>query len=143
MNLVLDTDVVVAGLRSPKGASAELLRMARHGKLVLLVSVPLFIEYESKCLAVEHLAAAGLTHEEGQAFLDALAAFAKPVSMHFTWRPQLNDPADEMVLETAINGQARALVTFNRRDYGKAPAGFGIELWLPSEALKKLKEGMQ
>jgi hypothetical protein len=42
------------------------------------------------------------------------------------------NPADEMVLETAINGQAKALVTFNQRDFGKAPAAFGFELLLQS-----------
>jgi putative PIN family toxin of toxin-antitoxin system len=137
--MVLDTDVVIAGLRSPTGASAELLRMARRGELTLLISVPLFIEYDAKCLEKEHLGAAGLTTQDVQVFLDALTVIAKPVSIHFTWRPQLTDPADEMVLETAINGQATALVTFNRRDFGKAPAAFGIELLLPSEALRRLR----
>ncbi len=139
MRLVLDTDVLIAGLRSPAGASAELLRRARHGKLHMLVSVPMFIEYEAKCLEHEHLAAAGLTRADAQAFLDALSLFAVPVDIRYLWRPQLNDPADEMVLETAVNGQADALVTFNRRDFGAAPGRFGIELLLPSEALKRLK----
>jgi predicted nucleic acid-binding protein len=53
--MVLDTDVVIAGLRSPTGASAELLRMARRGELTLLISVPLFIEYEAKWLEKKHL----------------------------------------------------------------------------------------
>jgi predicted nucleic acid-binding protein len=83
-------------------------------------------------LEKEHLDAAGLTTQDVQVFLDALTVIAEPVSIHFTWRPQLTDPADEMVLETAINGQAKALVTFNQRDFGKAPAAFGIELLLPS-----------
>ncbi|MDT0497892.1 PIN domain-containing protein [Algiphilus sp. W345] len=85
----------------------------------------------------EHLSAAGLTAADAQAFLDALAAFAQPVTIHYSWRPQLSDPADEMVLETAVNGQANALVTFNQRDFGKAPGQFGIELLLPSEALRR------
>jgi len=136
---VLDTDVVVAGMRSPAGASAELLRMARRGELTLLISVPLFLEYDAKCLEDELLVAAGLEVSDVQVFLDALIAIAKPVAMHFTWRPQLTDPADEMVLETVINGQADALVTFNRRDFAKAPEAFGIELLLPSEALRKLR----
>lgn len=97
MRLVLDTDVVIAGLGSSTGASAELLRMARRSELTLLISVPLFIEYEAKCMEEGHLAAAGLT-AKGQVFLDALTVFAKPVSIHFTWRPQLSDPVDEMVL---------------------------------------------
>lgn len=139
MKLVMDTDVVVAGLRSPTGASAELLRMARKGQVTLLVSVPLFVEYEAKCLEAEHLAAAGLSREEGVIFLDGLAAIAEPVNIHYAWRPQLSDPAEEMVLEAAVNGGARMLVTFNRRDFGNAPGQFGIELLLPSEALRRIR----
>lgn len=139
MKLVMDTDAVVAGLRSPTGASAELLRMARKGQITLLVSVPLFVEYEAKCLEAEHLAAAGLSHEDGVIFLDGLAAIAEPVNIHYSWRPQLSDPADEMVLEAAVNGGARMLVTFNRRDFADAPGRFGIELLLPSEALRRIR----
>jgi PIN domain len=51
----------------------------------------------------------------------------EPVETHFMWRPQLRDPADELVLEAAVNGQAGAIVTFNRRDFGTAPARFGAE----------------
>jgi len=137
--VVLDTDVIIAGLRSPTGASAELLRMARRGEITLLISVPMFIEYDAKCVEKEHLDAAGLTTQDVQVFLDALTVIAKPVDIHFTWRPQLTDPADEMVLETAINGRAKALITFNQRDFGKAPAAFGIDLLLPSEALRRMR----
>lgn len=139
MKLLLDTDVIVAGLRSPTGASAELLRMARRGQIMLLASVPLFVEYEAKCTEDEHLTAAGLSREEVAAFLDGLAAIVQPVSIHYAWRPQLNDPADEMVLEAAVNGGARILVTFNRRDFGDVPGRFGIDLLLPSEALGRVR----
>jgi putative PIN family toxin of toxin-antitoxin system len=139
MRYVLDTDVVTAGMRSPTGASAELLRLARHRAVTLLASVPLFLEYEATCLDPEHRRAAGLTARQVRHFLDALAVFVEPVVTHYLWRPQLRDPGDEMVLEVAVNGQADALVTFNRRDFGLAPARFGIKLWLPSEALRNLQ----
>lgn len=135
----MDTDVVIAGLRSPTGASAELLRMARRKELTMLVSVPLFVEYEAKCMEEEHLLAAGLSREEGGIFLDGLAAIAEPVTIHYSWRPQLSDPADEMVLEAAVNGGAQLLVSFNRRHFGEAPARFGIDLLLPSEALRRVR----
>jgi predicted nucleic acid-binding protein len=45
-------------------------------------------------------------------FIDAVLAMVEPVQTHFMWRPQLRDPADEMVLEAAVNGQAAAIVTF-------------------------------
>jgi predicted nucleic acid-binding protein len=73
-----------------------------------------------------------------EAFLDAVVAMAEPVKTHFLWRPQLHDPNDEMVLEAAVNGGAVALVTFNVRDYGSAPAQFGIEVLLPREAITRI-----
>jgi len=131
---VADTDVIVAAMRSPGGASAAILRAAREGKVTLLASVPLAMEYEAVCSEAEHQLAAGLNEREVEIFLDAVLAMAEPVKAHFLWRPQLRDPGDEMVLETAVNGHADALVTFNVRDFGDVPERFGIELMIPAEA---------
>jgi hypothetical protein len=62
---------------------------------------------------------------------------AEPVKTHFLWRPQLRNPGDEMVLETAVNGRADTLVTFNVRDFGTVPARFGIEVMIPRFQLCK------
>ena len=126
-------------MRSPGGASAAILRTARNGRVTLLVSVPLGMEYEAVCLELEHRLAAGLSEREVEIFLDAVLAMAEPVKTHFLWRPQLRDPGDEMVLEAAVNGRANALVTFNVRDFGIVPARFGIELMVPSEAIGRIK----
>lgn len=126
-------------MRSPAGASAALLRGARQGLLVLLLSVPLALEYEAVCMEPEHRLAAGLSKEEANIFVTAVIAMAEPVQTHFLWRPQLRDAGDEMVLETAINGRADALVTFNVRDYGTAPISFGIDVLLPREALGRIR----
>jgi putative PIN family toxin of toxin-antitoxin system len=139
VRLVLDTDVVVAAMRSPAGASAEILRLARRGKVALLVTVSLAVEYESVCIRTEHRLAAGLSEEEVGIFLDALVALAEPVETHYLWRPQLRDPGDEMVLEAAVNGRAEGLVTFNVRDFGSAPARFGIDVMLPREAIERIR----
>jgi putative PIN family toxin of toxin-antitoxin system len=138
VKVVLDTDVVVAAMRSPSGASAAILRAARQGKATLLLSVPLALEYEAVCSKAEHRLAAGLTGRQVAVYLDAVIAIATPVEPHFLWRPQLRDPNDEMVLEAAINGRADALVTFNIRDYGLAPSRFGVEALLPREAIARL-----
>ena len=71
-------------------------------------------------------------------YLDALAFLAEPVEIHYRWRPQLRDAGDEMVLESAVNGSADALVTFNRRDFENAASQFGIEVLLPAEALGRI-----
>lgn len=139
MKFVLDTDVIVAGLRSPSGASAELLRLARHGKINLALSVPLVLEYESVALRGEHLKAADLSAAQVHTVIDMLVSVAEWVRIDYRWRPQTRDPADEMVLEAAINGVADGIVTFNRRDFGSAPDKFGIGCWLPAEALERLR----
>ena len=135
---MLDTNIIVAAMRSPTGASAELLRMARRSRLTLLANVALVLEYEATCQLAEHRLAAGLDQDQVAIFLDAVVAMAEPVETHFMWRPQLRDPSDELVLEAAVNGQAAAIVTFNRRDFAVAPAKFGIDVLLPVEALRRI-----
>jgi putative PIN family toxin of toxin-antitoxin system len=139
MKFVLDTDVLVAGLRSPTGASAELLRLARHGGIKLAVTVPLLLEYEAVATRAEHLAEAKLSEADVLTVIDLLVSVAQWVRIDYRWRPQTRDPADEMVLEAAINAGADAIVTFNRRDFGAAPAKFGIDCWLPRECLERLR----
>lgn len=136
---VVDTDVVVAGMRSPHGASAALLLAAADEKVTLLASVPLAFEYEAVCMRPEHRRAAQLSRDEAQVFIDALLALVEPVEIYFLWRPQLHDPGDEMVLEAAINGQADAIVTFNRRHYTRAARQFGMKVLSPAEAVKRIR----
>jgi putative PIN family toxin of toxin-antitoxin system len=135
----LDTDVVVAALRSPAGASAAILRSIRKGHATLLLSVPLAVEYEAVCRKADHRLAAGLSGRQVDVFVDGVIAMAEPVETHFLWRPQLRDPNDEMVLEAAVNGRANALVTFNLRDFGSAPNRFGVEVLLPRGAIERIR----
>jgi putative PIN family toxin of toxin-antitoxin system len=139
MRCVLDSNVVVTGMRSPRGASAALLMAARRSRLTLVANVALALEYEAICLMAEHRMAAGLSEQQVGVFLDAVLAMVDPVETHFMWRPQLRDPADEFVLEAAVNGQAEVIVTFNQRDFGDTPAAFGIEVVSPAELLRRIK----
>jgi putative PIN family toxin of toxin-antitoxin system len=140
MRIVMDTDTIVAALRSPSGASAELLRRARHGELTLAASVSLFMEYESVCLRPEHMKAAGLDLHQVGVFLDGLARIAEPVEVHFLWRPRLRDPADELVLEAAVNASVQALLTFNLRHFARAVERFHLNVVLPGPFLRSLKK---
>lgn len=140
MRLVLDTNVVVAAVRNPRGASAAILRAVRRGRATLLLTVLLAMEYEAVCRRAEHRLAAGLDEHEMDVFLDAVIAMAEPVEIHFLWRPRLRDPGDEMVLEAAVNGRADAIVTFNVRDFGTTPSLFGVETLVPREALARIEE---
>lgn len=103
----------------------------------MLVSVPLFLEYEAVLMRADRLRRFGLGRDETDVVLDVIAARARRVRTSYLWRPQLRNPADEMVLETAVNGGADSIVTFNRRDFETAPARFGIDLLGPADLLRR------
>jgi putative PIN family toxin of toxin-antitoxin system len=139
---VLDTNVLVAALRSDRGASRQLLLSALSGEIRAIVSVPLMIEYEAALTRPHQLEASGLSIGEVDAVLDGLAAFAEPVHLWYLWRPQLADAADEMVLETAVNGRADRLVTLNLRHFKSAAAAFGILALTPPEAWMEVTQSL-
>jgi putative PIN family toxin of toxin-antitoxin system len=139
MRAVLDTNILVSGLASRRGASHALLRhvMARHLRMV--AAPALWLEYEDVLKRVEVKRLHHLTDVDVDDFLDALAILVEPVEMNFLWRPQLPDPKDEMVLETALNANCDALVTYNLRDFRPAVARFGLRLMTPAECLTLLE----
>jgi predicted nucleic acid-binding protein len=51
----------------------------------------------------------------------------------------LPDADDDMVLETAINGRADGIVTFNRRDFEAAEERFGIAVLSARDAVRRLE----
>ena len=136
---VLDTSVLVAGLRSSLGASAQLLGLVADRVVTPLVSTPLFLEYEDVLKRAEHLQVMAMTAGDVEGFLSAFASASEPVDIHYRWRPQLRDAGDEMVLEAAINGRAKALVTHNLRDLAEAGKAFGIPVIGPAEAVKRCR----
>lgn len=117
MRLVLDTDVVLSGLRSPDGASRILLMAAWDGAIVPLASVATMVEYEAVLKRPENLREMGLDAEDVEAFLDGFAAICEAVTPHFRYRPSIRDPDDEIFVDLVLNGAADAIVTFNVRDY--------------------------
>jgi predicted nucleic acid-binding protein len=100
------------------------------------------LEYEEVLKRPEHRLAHGLSLEAIDEFLAELAALVEPVEVHFQWRPQTPDPNDEMVemvLETAINGRANAIVTYNVSDFAGAARRFKISVLSPAELLRKVR----
>jgi putative PIN family toxin of toxin-antitoxin system len=137
--VVVDTSVIVAGLRSQLGASNRILTLVADRRLVPLVTTALFFEYEDVLNRPEQRLATGMAKEDVSGFLAALASAAEPVDVHFMWRPQLADPADEFVLEAAVNARASAIVTHNVRDFLPAASDFDIEV-IPSVMLKRMRK---
>ena len=137
--VVLDTSVVVAALRTRTGAGNAVLRLAAAKRIKALVSPPLFMEYEAVLKRPEQQLVHGFDLLEIDEFLAEFAALVEPVEVHFRWRPQVRDPADEMVFEVAVNGNADALVTYNVADFAAAAAQFNVRVMRPSEILREVK----
>src|SRR5579862_3026946 len=133
--VVLDTSVIATALRSASGAGNAVLRLVAQGEIAPLVTPGLFLEYEDVLKRPEQRLVTGLSLDEIDRFLAALASACEPVEIRFQWRPQLADPGDEMVLETAVNGRADALVTYNVRDFAAAAGKFGLRVIKPGQLL--------
>jgi putative PIN family toxin of toxin-antitoxin system len=135
--VVLDTNVLVAALRSNRGASFRLLSLVGDERWQLNLSVPLLFEYED----VLKRADAGLilTHREIDDVLDFLCAAAKLRHIFYLWRPVLPDPKDDFVLELAVESNCDFIITFNVRDFGGI-GRFGLAAITPCEFLQRLGE---
>ena len=135
--IVIDTNVLVAALRSQRGASHRLLLLIGSGKFEINVSVPLVLEYEDA--AKRLIEDIPLTASDIDDVLDYLCAVANQREIYYLWRPFLNDPKDDMVLELAVVSQGGYIVTFNKRDYIGVEE-FGIRVLTPQEFLKEIGE---
>lgn len=141
MKVAFDTDVIVASLRGRSGASNALLHALSAGQVEAVASVPMMLEYEAILMRPEQRQATGMSVQDVNIFLDTLALLIIPVMPYFLWRPQLRDPDDEMVLDAAINGGAKAVITFNVQDFLPASTQFNVQVLTPAEVLRQLRRG--
>ncbi len=136
---VIDTDVMAAALESAAGAARQILISTLNGEMQLLLSTSLLLEYEAVLTRDKVLARSGLTAVEVLKVLDELALICVPVAFDYRWRPVAADRDDDFVVETAINGAADIIVSFNARDMTKGAAQFGIAIERPGTVLRRFK----
>ena len=133
--IVFDTNILVAALRSKRGASFRLISLIGTGPFEINLSVPLLFQYEEVLRRQRrHL---HLTQTALAGFLDYLCSVANLHEIYFLWRPYLLDPQDDMVLELAAKGGCEYIVTYNKRDFHGVEA-FGIEVATAKEYLEKI-----
>lgn len=137
MRLVLDTCVIVSAFRSRKGASFRLLEFLRDRRFEAVATPTLLFEYEAVLKRPEQRQAQSLSDELLEDAIRGLAALIEPVHVDYQWKPQLTDPDDEMVLESATNGHADAIITFNTRDFLPATERFGIRILTPGSIIRE------
>ena len=136
-NVVIDTNVIIAALRSKKGASNTLLSLVGTSKFEIHDSVALILEYED--VIQRQRTELGLSQDEVSIFIDSLCSMAQHHKIYFLWRPSLPDVNDELVLELAVSANCEYILTHNIKDF-KGIEKFGIKAITPKEFLQIISE---
>ncbi|MFQ6105150.1 MAG: putative toxin-antitoxin system toxin component, PIN family [Candidatus Glassbacteria bacterium] len=133
--IVIDKNVLIAGLLSRKGASFRVLELISENKFDLVISVPLILEYEEATKRKSRTI--GLTYSEIDDILDYICFVADLREVFYLWRPFLKDPNDDMILELAVEAECDFIVTHNIRDFAGSEK-FGIHIITPREFLREI-----
>ena len=133
---ILDTSVLVAGLRSRNGASFQVLRAIRRGDIRIAVSVALVLEYEAVTLRPGMVP--GFRPVDVLGILDGICLLADHQQIFFAWRPFLQDPDDDLVLELAVAASAPFVITHNTGDF-RGSDSMGVRAITPAAALDLIR----
>lgn len=136
IRIILDTNVLYAGLYSADGASYQVLRAIERGQVRIVLSTTLLFEYEE--ILTRKQAELGLTDQHIEAILDNLCQLGDHQNIYYLWRPCLSDPKDDHVLEVAVASQTTRIVTHNLKDFKGIDETFGIRAMPPKALLEEL-----
>lgn len=136
--IVLDTNVLVAALTSPDGASRAVLRGILGGRWTPLMSLALFLQYEDVLSRQEVLRRCPLSDEDRLALVDASLSRCELREIYYAWRPNLRDEGDNHVFELVVAAQDAVLLTWNLRDFASAELKFpNVKIMTPAQWMKE------
>ncbi len=136
MQVVLDTNILVSGLRSNQGSAFQILTKLYQQEFTIALSTALILEYEDVLKRPEMKIP--LSHESIEDVLDYLASVATKPRLYYTWRPAVRDPKDDHLLELAWHARSDYIVTYNIRDFRDSDK-FGVKTIRPFEFLQRSK----
>jgi len=136
LTVVLDTNVLVATVRSRRGASFKLLQLLAEGRYRVAISVPTILEYEE--VLCREISPDGWNREDVDAVLDLMCRLGQPHDISFRLRPSSPDPDDEMLIELAFAASVDYIVTHNSRDFVGSES-FGVRAIRPAGFLRLLE----
>lgn len=123
MRIVIDTNVLYSALRSNRGASYKLISKLPSNKFQVMLSVPLYTEYQGVLLKGDFLKR--YSRRELLSFLRYICKICVHQDIFYLWRPILKDAKDDMVFELAVAGDCEYIVTHNIKDFA------GLEQFKP------------
>jgi putative PIN family toxin of toxin-antitoxin system len=123
--LIIDTNVLVSGLRSPRGASYQMLTRLKDDRWQINLSVPLILEYETN-----------LDRPTIDRILNNICAISNHHKIFYLWRPTAKDPNDDFLIDLALKAQADYIITYNQKDLIPSTQRFGLQIVTPKEFLQ-------
>jgi putative PIN family toxin of toxin-antitoxin system len=140
IRVVVDTNVLVAGLIGEKGPNREVLRRCLKGDLQPFIGNALYLEYQDLLNRENIQALCRQTSVSLMEFLDGFAHVCKAVDARYLWRPNLRDEADNHLVKVAIAARAAYIITNNVADFARAELKhLGYEVVTPEQILRLLK----
>jgi len=142
MKIVIDTNIFLSALFSKRGASNRLLIwLFQQKKKYNVISNTLLTEYEDVLTRDKNIKQYNdLNKDDIEKFLNDICLISHHQKIYFLWRPFLKDHNDDMVLEVAANAKAKAIITFNPKDFKGVKEKFNIEILTPKEFLNNIGE---
>lgn len=138
VQVVVDTDVLVAGLRGG-GAANAVLGACLDGVFQPLIGPALLAEYEDVVQRATPFRDSALSIAEREEFLDVFLATARWVHIYYSWRPNLRDESDNHLVELAVAGGAQFIVSRNIRDLKAMDLRFDqFDVVTPTQLLRRL-----
>jgi uncharacterized protein len=114
MKAVVDTNVLVSGVLSPRGAPAQILEAWREGRFQIVSSAPL-VEELRRVLARPSIAGRlGWSPDQRRQFVSYFEESVLLVAPDPAIEAVLRDTADNRVIEAAVSGQADYVVSGDR-----------------------------
>lgn len=136
--VVVDTSVMIAAMVSGGGGSRAVLRLCLRRRCQALMGQTLFAEYEDAFGRTGVLDRCPLSPSERSALLDAFLSVCEWTPVFFLWRPNLPDEGDNHLIELAVAGGAKSLITHNVRDFRGGELKFPqFRIETPKDFLKR------
>ena len=135
--IVIDTNVILAGLRSKNGASYKLLSILNDKRFQINISATLIFEYEE--ILKREKQQIGLTNEEIDDIINGICYLANHHDIFYIWRPLAKDKDDDFLIDLALKCQAQFIISYNDKDL-RPIEKFGVSILTPKEFLQLLGE---
>lgn len=135
--LVIDTNILLSGLRSKKGASYKLLTLLNDPRIQINISVPLIFEYEQ--ILKREYQDLELTLEDIDNIINGICAISNQRTIFYLWRPLAKDPNDDFLIDLAIEAQADFIISYNIKDL-KPIEKLGVLVLNPKQFLQLIGE---